>query len=375
MPVTNGWTMHPIQCNKSISEAVLPCAANEVIRKNSLLVSLGNELQQSFLSLYETTYPAGNCYVGPQHMFTDVHVWKIIKNYQLLQNGTSLRLIFGSEPIKGTFQLILENLELWSRRDDFGIYLRETQSRAEKIAALKQNRPPTQPQLKSTRAQGKRPELPTAFDQKIEVVESSKKPNKKRAASGSSKTNLKKKKITSNAPSQCLIKKVFAPSSSQYVLPNCADRILAEVQPNTLDHSHPDVSLGRGQVLFNHPPKQAITYSESHLVGLPSMRPNLGFDYNRVGLPPNNSSFEYQNIRPNESEHYLPLHQSHSNPLAFQYIRPNDHPNHFSLQHTQSYPMNFENMRPNERENYPPLHPPPRNQMNNEHYVYQTSQR
>ncbi|KAH9807658.1 hypothetical protein DFH28DRAFT_866149, partial [Melampsora americana] len=123
MPVTNGWTMHPIQCNKSISEAVLPCAANEVIRKNSLLVSLGNELQQSFLSLYETTYPAGNCYVGPQHMFTDVHVWKIIKNYQLLRNGASLRLIFGSEPIKGTFKLILENLELWSRRDDFGIYL------------------------------------------------------------------------------------------------------------------------------------------------------------------------------------------------------------------------------------------------------------
>ncbi|KAH9823039.1 hypothetical protein DFH28DRAFT_1118395 [Melampsora americana] len=132
-PVTNVWKTSKIELNKS--SAIVSCASNEVIRKNSLLNSLAEELSLSFLELYTKTYPENNCYVRPHHMLSEIHIWKMIKNFELLRNGVSLREIFGSEPIKGTFQLIHHCLGRWASRDDFRIYLDKAKARAAKSAA------------------------------------------------------------------------------------------------------------------------------------------------------------------------------------------------------------------------------------------------
>ncbi|KAH9809151.1 P-loop containing nucleoside triphosphate hydrolase protein [Melampsora americana] len=100
-PVTNVWKTPDFEQNKSTT--IVSCASNEVIRKNALLNSLAEELSLSFLDLYTKTYPENNCYVRPHHMMTEIHIWKMIKNFELLHNGVSLRKTFGKTTFVSTW--------------------------------------------------------------------------------------------------------------------------------------------------------------------------------------------------------------------------------------------------------------------------------
>lgn len=133
-PVTNGWKTPILQPIKSTGGSILSCAANEVIWKNPLLCSLAEDLSVSFLALYNETFPNNNCYVRPHHMLTEVSTWKIIKNFALLRSGVSLRAIFGSEPITGTFKIIQDCLNRWASKDNFRLYLVEAADRVAKAA-------------------------------------------------------------------------------------------------------------------------------------------------------------------------------------------------------------------------------------------------
>ncbi|EGG09024.1 uncharacterized protein MELLADRAFT_104532 [Melampsora larici-populina 98AG31] len=133
-PVTNGWVMPALNGAHSETGVIASCAANKVIRKNSLLKTLAAELSEAFNSLYQKQFPSNNCYICPAHMFTDTHIWKIIKNFEQLQNGTPLRLIFGSEPIKGTYSMIDSALAKWAELEDFCAYLLDSKACAEKVA-------------------------------------------------------------------------------------------------------------------------------------------------------------------------------------------------------------------------------------------------
>ncbi|KAH9818344.1 hypothetical protein DFH28DRAFT_830448, partial [Melampsora americana] len=94
------------------------------------LCSLVKDLLVDFSCIYQLRYPNNNCYIRPHHMFHETHAWKIIKNYELLRGGVSLRHVFGSEPLKGTFEMIHDSFLKWSSRDNFRAYLLEAQHQA-----------------------------------------------------------------------------------------------------------------------------------------------------------------------------------------------------------------------------------------------------
>lgn len=94
----------------------LPCPPLHRLQKDDLLKDLASRIIHVFKSLVLR----GNVDVELEDLLTDKQTWLLCRNHDSLANGSlDFRSIFGSEPIRGTFSLLLETFAEWKTSPGF----------------------------------------------------------------------------------------------------------------------------------------------------------------------------------------------------------------------------------------------------------------
>ncbi|KAG0148998.1 hypothetical protein CROQUDRAFT_40381 [Cronartium quercuum f. sp. fusiforme G11] len=91
---------------KSLSDRPIPCPDNTLIQDLSSMIELATDLLESLEQVFNSYYPSGPNLVS-KCLFSYKHVWLIGKTYCTILLGQHLQLIFGSEPLPGTWNAII----------------------------------------------------------------------------------------------------------------------------------------------------------------------------------------------------------------------------------------------------------------------------
>lgn len=89
-----------------------PCPPSDPVRHNQDLKELGAAIHQSFATLFASVF-SSHSDIYPSDLVDNDHIWLICKNFERLAEGLSLNSVFGSEPLKGTYHLILRCIDHW----------------------------------------------------------------------------------------------------------------------------------------------------------------------------------------------------------------------------------------------------------------------
>lgn len=121
---------------KDLSRRPLPCFDDDPIRELRPMIDLAGELMEGFDILFKEYYPHGSD-LEPIQLFNYEHVWLVVKNFRIVLLGNHLRGIFGSEPLPGTWIMIIECIKQWTQSESYRSHLKNiAESEARDLESL-----------------------------------------------------------------------------------------------------------------------------------------------------------------------------------------------------------------------------------------------
>ncbi|KAH9824110.1 hypothetical protein DFH28DRAFT_1017326, partial [Melampsora americana] len=97
------------------------------IHENIRYIRLFMKIQTALKIIFDFEYPEEGFYVL-HDLFSVSKIWSICNNYDLILEGLSLDLIFGSEPLPSSYAQILTVIDQWKRSRDYVAVLDPSQA-------------------------------------------------------------------------------------------------------------------------------------------------------------------------------------------------------------------------------------------------------
>ncbi|EGG06098.1 uncharacterized protein MELLADRAFT_63655 [Melampsora larici-populina 98AG31] len=120
---------------KSISGRPILCSDDDEIYSSAPMIALAADLTEAFHKLFHNYYPDGSDF-DPIQLFNYEELWIVVKNYETVLLGQHLRGILGSEPLPGTFELIIQTIELWKTSESYRAHIeKKERDEAKDLAA------------------------------------------------------------------------------------------------------------------------------------------------------------------------------------------------------------------------------------------------
>ncbi|KAH9824860.1 hypothetical protein DFH28DRAFT_1077373 [Melampsora americana] len=119
---------------KSFLGRPIPCTDDDKIYGSTTMIELAADLTEAFHKLFHTYYPDGSD-LDPIQLFNYEELWVVVKNYKTVLLGQYLRGILGSEPLPGTFELIIKTIELWKTSESYRDHIEKKEKEKEKDLA------------------------------------------------------------------------------------------------------------------------------------------------------------------------------------------------------------------------------------------------
>lgn len=126
----------PIQTAKRKDRTNRPliCLETDPIRDSGPLIELAGSLIEGFDTLFHEQHHHSSMLI-PFDLFTYEHAWQIVKNFAEILECRHLRGIMGSEPLKGTFDMIIGCIKAWNDSDHYTLHLEEVEKENQRIQA------------------------------------------------------------------------------------------------------------------------------------------------------------------------------------------------------------------------------------------------
>lgn len=126
----------PIQTAKRKDKTNRPliCVKTDSIRDSLPLIDLKGSLIEGFEVIFHEQHHRSSMLI-PSDLFNDEHAWQIVKNFTDIIQGRHLRGIMGSEPVIGTFDMVMNCIKSWMASNIYLVYLEEL----EQVKRKKQN--------------------------------------------------------------------------------------------------------------------------------------------------------------------------------------------------------------------------------------------
>lgn len=113
-----------------------PMSKKDPVRRLTGLQVLAISLIQEFTNFFNTSFSVHSDLLA-EDLFDEDQAWLVCKNYQHLLNGLSLDSILGSEPLSGTYNLLLSCIHRWLKSESYSDYQSAVQENERLVKATR----------------------------------------------------------------------------------------------------------------------------------------------------------------------------------------------------------------------------------------------